>query len=75
MEIKKLEKIKVHCDLIGCYNMADYTITLKRGLFGGNTDLCSACLNELYSLAGKYVVPQSPPNLMNKKELKTNGKK
>lgn len=69
MEIKKLEKIKAHCDLVGCYNMADYTISLKRGIFGGTTDICTACLNELYSLAGKYVVPQSPPNMIKKEKL------
>ena len=74
MEIKKIEKIKVHCDLVGCLNMADYTIRLKRGIFGGSTDICATCLNELYSLAGKYVVPQSPPNMI-KKEKKTNDKK
>ena len=73
MEIKKIEKIKVHCDIVGCYNMADYTISLKRGIFAGTTDICSACLNDLYSLAGKYIVPQSPPNMI-KKEKKKNDK-
>ena len=69
MEIKKLEKVKAKCDMVGCNNIADYTISLKRGFFGGTTDLCSSCLNELYSLCGRFVIPQSPPNMLRKKEM------
>lgn len=68
MELKKLEKVKVKCDFVGCTNMADYSINLKRGIFGGTTDICDHCLRELYSLCGRYVVPQSPPNMLRKKE-------
>ena len=68
MEVKKIENVKVKCDFQGCGNMADYTIKLKRGLFGGSTDICQSCLNELYSLCGRFVVPQSPPNMLRNKE-------
>mgnify|MGYP006921166363 CR=1 FL=1 len=69
MELKKLENVKVKCDFVGCNNMADYSISLRRGIFCGTTDICSKCLNELYSLCGRYVVPQSPPNMLRKKEI------
>lgn len=69
MEIKKLEKIKVKCGVKGCQNFADYSINLKRNIFNGTTDICHACLNELYSLCGRFVVPQSPPNMLRKKEI------
>jgi hypothetical protein len=69
MEIKKLEKVKVKCDIAGCNNFADYTISLKRSIFKGTTDICHSCLNELYSLCGHFVVPQSPPNMLRKKEI------
>lgn len=68
MEIKKLENIKVKCDFYGCNNMADYTINLKRGIFRGYTDLCKDCLTELYSVAGKILIPQSPVNILKKKK-------
>ena len=67
MEIKKIENVKVKCDVAGCGNMANYEIVLKRGIFKGSTDICHACLNDLYSLCGHYVVPQSPPNMLRKK--------
>ena len=73
MEIKKLKNIKVKCDFVGCNHMADYSIDLKRGIFAGTTDICKDCLNDLYSLAGKFLVPQSPTNLIKKKE-KANAK-
>ena len=69
MEIKKLENVKARCDMVGCTNLADFSISLKRGVFGGTTDICHQCLNELYSLCGKYVIPQSPPNMLFKKEM------
>lgn len=68
MDIKKLNNVKVKCDFVGCNHLADYSIDLKRGLFAGTTDICNTCLNELYSLVGKYIVPQSPPNFIKKKE-------
>ena len=68
MELKELSNIKVKCDMVGCNNIADYSISLKRGLFNGTTDICHSCLNELYSLCGKYVIPQSPTNMLRKKE-------
>ena len=67
MELKKLESVKVKCDFVGCNNMADYSINLKRNLFSGTTDICEKCLKELYSLCGKHLVPQSPPNMLRKK--------
>ncbi len=68
MEVKKLENTKSKCDISGCVNMANFSINLKRGKFKGTTDICSSCLNELYSLCGRFVVPQSPPNMLRKKE-------
>ena len=68
MVIKKLDKVKVKCDFSGCGNMADYSISLKRGFFGGTTDICQSCLNELYSLCGRFIIPKSPPNMLKKKE-------
>ena len=75
MEIKKLEKVKVKCDFLGCVNMADYSISLRRGYFKGTTDVCSSCLNELYSLCGKFVVPHSPINMLRRKEMENAKKK
>ena len=74
MELKRLDKIKVKCDFVGCDNLADYSINLKRGIFGGTTDICSSCLNELYTLCGKEIIPHSPPNLIRKKEMEQNAK-
>ena len=74
MEIKKIEKVKVKCDFYGCNNMADYSINIKRGIFGGSTDICSTCLNEFYTESGKFIVPQSPPNMLKKKESKNEKK-
>ncbi len=68
MEIKKLNTVKVKCDLYGCNNMADYSIDLKRGIFGGTTDICKQCLTELYSLIAKNVIPNSPKNMFNKEK-------
>ena len=68
MELKKLENVKVKCDFVGCNNMADYSISIKRGLFGGTTDICLDCLKELYVICGKQLIPQSPPNMLRKKE-------
>ena len=68
MKLEKLENLKTKCDMVGCNNFADYSISLKRGIFKGTTDICHTCLNELYSLCGQYVVPQSPPNMLRKKE-------
>ena len=68
MELKKLENVKVKCDFVGCNNMADYSINIKRGFFGGTTDICLDCLKELYYLCGKQLIPQSPPNMLRKKE-------
>lgn len=70
MKIKKLENVKVKCDFSGCNNMADYSIDLKRGIFGGTTDICKKCLEELYTLAGKEFVPSSPTNIIKKGEAK-----
>lgn len=76
MEIKKLENVKVKCDFVGCSNMANYAIDLKRGIFGGTTDICSSCLNELYELSGKFIVPKSPQNIIKQKEMeRKNAKK
>ena len=69
-----IERIKVKCDFVGCGNLADYSINLKRGIFGGTTDICTACLHELYTLCGKEIVPQSPPNILRKKEIENNAK-
>lgn len=74
MEIKKLSSVKVKCDFAGCNNMADYSIDLKRGIFGGTTDICKDCLSELYGLVGKFVVPQSPTNIIKKGEKNHNAK-
>lgn len=76
MEIKKLNDVKVKCDFVGCNNMASFAVDLKRGIFGGTTDICESCLNELYNLAGQYVVPKSPQNIIKQKEYeKRNAKK
>ena len=69
MEIKKLDGVKTKCSIAGCNNLADYTISLKRGLFRGYTDICHSCLNELYTQCGHFVIPQSPPNMLRKKEI------
>ena len=67
MELKKLENVKVKCDFVGCGNMADYSIDIKRSIFSGTTDICEKCLRELYSLCGHYLTPQSPPNMLRKR--------
>lgn len=74
MKIKKLENVKVKCDFSGCNNMADYSIDLKRGFFGGTTDICKTCLQELYHLVGTELVPTSPTNIIKKGEEKRNAK-
>ena len=74
MKIKKLENIKVKCDFAGCNNMADYSIDLKRGIFGGTTDICKICLEELYALVGGQLVPTSPMNIIRKGEIKKHEK-
>ena len=70
MKIKKLVNVKVKCDFSGCNHMADYSIDLKRGLFGGTTDICKTCLEELYFLVGKELIPTSPTNIIKKGEEK-----
>ena len=72
MEIRKIEKVKVKCDIAGCVNMADFSIGVKRGIFKGTTDICKTCLNELYHLAGEFIVPASPMNMIKKGEMKKN---
>ena len=67
MELRKLENVKVKCDFVGCGNMADYSINLKRNIFSGTTDICENCLKELYTLCGHYLTPQSPPNMLRRK--------
>ena len=69
MEIKKISGVNTKCDIAGCNNEAKYTISLKRGIFKGYTDICHHCLNELYTQCGKFVIPQSPPNMLRKKEI------
>ena len=75
MELKKLQNVKVKCDFQGCNNMADYTVDLKRGVFGGATDICKSCLEELYHLVGEKIIPTSPVNIIKKGEMKKNAKK
>ena len=69
MKIERLKNITTRCDMSGCNNMADFKIELKRDKFLGTTDLCKSCLKDLYLLCGKYIVPQSPPNMLRKKEM------
>ncbi len=53
------QKGKVRCDMGSCKNRADYVIKLDRMGIKSTINVCSDCLNELYSLIGGEVVPKS----------------
>lgn len=53
------QKARVRCDMGLCKNRADYVIKLNRMGIKSTINVCSDCLNELYSLIGGEIVPKS----------------
>lgn len=53
------QKSRVRCDMGLCKNRADYVIKLNRMGIKSTINVCSDCLNELYSLIGGEIVPKS----------------
>ena len=69
MEVNRIEGVKTKCDMKGCPNFADYIVTLFYGKKRCDTHICHACLNGFYTECGRFVVPQSPPNMLREKEI------
>ncbi len=69
MEIEKV-RMNIKCDGSGCKNLATYTILNKKFVFDSSIHLCDACLNELYSIIGKIVVPKNIEPIYKSKGVK-----
>lgn len=67
MELRKITK-KIKCDFHGCKNLSDYDLVFKKQIIGGTFHFCKECLNQMYSVIGKEVVPQSVKNIYRKKD-------
>ena len=74
MELVKL-KVNVRCDFGQCKNLATYAVTpdLSRPHVpwrreSGGFYLCRDCMEKLYELIGKEIIPKSPDSLIKKAE-------
>ena len=74
MELVKMS-VKQRCDLGMCKNVAEYAVSpdlagprLPWRKEAGGLYLCRECMEKLYELFGKEVVPKSPDSLIKKAE-------
>ncbi|MBR7111065.1 MAG: hypothetical protein IKC83_04245 [Clostridia bacterium] len=63
--IKQTRRIK--CDVGGCKNLAEYTLSKEGANPKGNVNLCKECMQSMYSLFSQELVPESPTNILNAK--------
>lgn len=64
MEIKKINS-KIKCDLLGCKNLATYTVVNEDGT-KYNFNLCEQCLKNLHKQFSKILTPKSIKNIYQK---------
>lgn len=69
MKIEKFEG-KVKCDASGCNSLCSFRILNKKFVFVGSFYLCENCLQELYEMLNKIVMPKSPQPIFKKKGVK-----
>jgi len=74
MELIKL-KVKAKCDVGFCKNLASFAVSpdLSRPRVpwrreAGGMYLCRACMEKMYELYGREIVPKSPDSLIKKAE-------
>jgi len=60
-----LNPMKNKCDIGGCPNIAEYTISENEQNKKHAICFCSECLKKLYSCLGKLYTPKSPRNKFN----------
>lgn len=65
MELKKNER-KMKCDIAGCKNISDYVFEFKKQFLAGNMYVCKNCMQQMYGLMGKELVPPSIKNVYKK---------
>lgn len=58
MELETITR-KVKCFVPGCKAYANYHLEIKKNYFIGNHYYCKDCLNKMYALIGKEIVPPS----------------
>lgn len=68
MEIKQLTQ-KVKCDVWGCKNLADYSLSSKKR-FGNTSHFCKQCLSDMYVEIGKVLIPKQPQSPFKQKKQK-----
>ena len=68
MEIQKT-KNKTKCDLHGCKNFADYSLKLNK-MFFSSMHFCKPCLNSLYAVLGKTLIPKAAKSPFKTKKVK-----
>lgn len=58
---------RIKCDVCGCKNLAEYTVSKSGANPKTNLNLCKSCMQELHLLFAKEIVPESPSNILSGK--------
>lgn len=61
MELGK-SKYRIRCEMGDCKNFSEYTLRTARVGLRAHLHICEACLNGLYTLIGKEIVPKPVEN-------------
>ncbi len=67
MEITQTN-LKIACEIMCCKNKAKYVLKSNKSLFNNKLFICENCLNEMYDLFSKCIVPKSIKNIYKKGE-------
>lgn len=67
--IKQTRRIK--CDVGGCKNLAEFTLSKEGANPKGNVNLCKDCMQKMYELFAQELVPTSPANILGSKSKRS----
>lgn len=65
---------RIKCDVGGCKNLADVTISVEGANPKGNINLCKDCMQKMYALFASEIVPESPANILSSKGKRSDRK-
>lgn len=63
--IKQTRRIK--CDVGGCRSLADYSVIKDGSNPRNQINLCKQCMQDMYALFAKEIIPESPANILGSK--------
>lgn len=65
MELNKTSN-QIACEIMCCKNIAKYVLKTDKSMFNNKMFICEKCLNEMYELFSKHIVPKSIKNIYKK---------